>query len=141
MTMRLGFLSIVFASLVLYGCSAAESDRLNHDYPSPPSIKRMTEPGACQGGASLAAKSLPLPDFPRRAKRQGRQGWVVISLDVSADGSTRNVEVKRSVPRSIFDKATMKAVQNWQFEPPENSGLSKCLVFVSYRLGKVYIGR
>lgn len=125
----------------LFACSAAEPNRLNHDYPAPPSIKRLTEPGACPGGAALAAKYLPLPKFPRWAKRQQRQGWVVVSLDVRPNGTTNNVIIKRSAPRNIFDKTTIRAVQTWQFEPPKTGALSKCLVFISFRLGTVRIGQ
>ncbi len=133
--------TLVLSAALLVSCSAAQPGVPNHDFPAPPSVKRMSEPGACPGGAHLAAKSLALPKFPGRAKRQGRQGWVVVSLDVMADGRTQRVFVKRSAPRSIFDKTTVQAVQTWQFEPPTQDNLKGCLVFISYRLGKVYIGK
>jgi TonB family protein len=134
-------IACVMASMALLGCSAAQPGQLNHAFPAPPSVKRMTEAGACQGGAALAAIDLPVPKFPRRAKRQGRQGWVVISLDVTAEGYTSNVFVKRSAPRDIFDKTTIRAVQSWQFQPPGEDGLAGCLVFISYRLGSVHVGK
>ena len=133
----IGLLILCFG---LFACADAEAVRLNHDYPAPPSIKRLTEPGACQGGESLAAINLPLPKFPRRAKWQKRQGWVVISLDVAEDGTTKNVSARRSAPRDIFEKSAIRAVQTWQFEPPGEQGLNGCLVFISYRLGSVRIG-
>jgi len=127
--------------LVLGGCASKAGFRLNHDYPAPPSIKRLTEPGACQGGEALAARSLTLPKYPMFAKRQGRQGWVVTQLDVLPNGQTNNVAVKQSAPEGIFDHAAIKAVRQWQFAPVGGSGLSNCLVFINFRLGQVRIGR
>ncbi len=138
--MTLRFASIGLC-LGLIACTTDGPQPLNHDYPAPPSVKRLTEAGACQGGSTLAALDLPLPAFPRRAKRQGRQGWVVVSLDVSADGTTENVFAKRAAPPGIFDKTTIKAVRSWTFQPPQSGSLSNCLVFVSFRLGAVKIGK
>ncbi|PHR62357.1 MAG: hypothetical protein COA47_04635 [Robiginitomaculum sp.] len=139
-TMTFRFTSIGLC-LGLLACQTPAPAPLNHDYPAPPSVKRLTEAGACQGGSTLAALDLPVPAFPRRAKRQGRQGWVVVSLDVSSDGTTNNVFARRSAPPGIFDKTTVKAVGNWTFQPPQSGQLSGCLVFVSFRLGAVQIGK
>jgi periplasmic protein TonB len=127
--------------LVLGGCASKTGFRLNHDYPAPPSIKRLTEPGACRGGEALAARSLVLPKYPMFARRQGRQGWVVAQLDVLPNGQTSNVAVKQSAPEGIFDRSAIKAVRQWQFAPVGSTGLSNCLVFIDYRLGQVRIGR
>jgi len=128
-------------SLGIASCLSSEPTRLNHDYPAPPSVKRLTEAGACPGGEALSGVSITLPKFPWRAKRQARQGWAVVSLDVGIDGTTNNVFIKRSAPRSVFDRTSIKAVENWQFAPPGAEQLSGCLVFISYRLGKVTIGQ
>ncbi len=126
---------------LLAGCASNKGFRLNHDYPPPPSIKRLTEPGACQGGGALAALSLMTPSYPRSAKRQGRQGWVVINLNVLPDGQTGEVTVKQSAPPGIFDRSATKAVRQWRFSPVGKAGLHDCLVFIDYRLGQVRIGR
>ncbi len=134
-------LLLFIALIVLANCAPKGGFRLHHDYPSPPSIKRLTEPGACQGGDTLAALSLPLPKYPIFARRQGRQGWVVAKLDVLPNGQTDHVSVKQSAPEGVFDRSTVKAVRKWQFQPVRDAGLKNCLVFIDYRLGKVRIGR
>jgi periplasmic protein TonB len=133
-------LSGVVLSL-LGGCAANKSFRLNHDYPAPPSIKRLTEAGACQGGDKLAARELILPKYPTFARRQGRQGWVVAKLDVLPDGRTSAVSVKTSAPEGVFDRSALKAIRQWRFVPVGENGLHNCLVFIDYRLGQVRIGR
>ncbi len=127
--------------VLVIGCAPKNGFRLLHDYPAPPSIKRLTEPGACQGGETLAALSLTLPKYPMFARRQGRQGWVVAELDVLPDGQTSNVSVTRSAPEGVFDRSAKKAVRQWRFQPVGDKGLENCLVFIDYRLGQVRIGR
>lgn len=131
----------LIVGLILTGCATKNGFRLNHDYPAPPSIKRLTEPGACLGGEKLAAVDLSLPEYPLFAKRQGRQGWAVIRLDVLADGQTANVDIRQSAPGKIFDRVSKNAVRKWRFKPVGGKGLSHCLVFIDYRLGQVRIGQ
>ena len=61
-------------------------------------------------------------------------------LDVDASGQTRNVEVERSVPDGMFDKASEEAVENWTFEPPTSGALENCRVLLRYRAGSVTLG-
>ncbi len=132
---------IVMAAIMAIGGCAKKSFKLNHDYPAPPSVKRLTEPGACQGGGALAALDLPLPKYPGASRRAGRQGWVVVQLDVLPSGATHNVQVKQDAPEGMFDRSAIKGVQQWRFQPVGGEGLHNCLVFISYRLGQVRIGR
>ena len=129
------------APMVLAGCAGKNKFRLNHSYPAPPSIKHLTEPGACQGGEALAARKLTLPKYPFFARRSGRQGWVVARLDVLPDGRTANVAVKQSAPAGYFEHSAVNAVRKWRFAPVGKDGLHNCLVFIDYRLGQVRIGR
>ncbi|PHS28156.1 MAG: hypothetical protein COA84_02610 [Robiginitomaculum sp.] len=132
---------VLVALFVFVGCASKKPFRLSNAYPMPPSIKRLSEPGACQGGEALAARTLIVPKYPRFAKRQGRQGWVVAKLDVRPDGQTDAVSIKRSAPGGVFDGSAIKAIEKWQFAPVGGTGLKNCLVFIDYRLGQVRIGR
>ena len=67
-------------------------------YPPDPWVKGYSNPDDCLGGEKLAAIDFDLPDYPRRAFKSGRQGWVIVRLDVNASGETENVEVERAVP-------------------------------------------
>ncbi len=132
---------IPFIAILLAGCGGGHSFKVNHDYPLPPAIKRLTAPGACTGGGGLAAVSLPVPHYPASARRKGRQGWVVVSLDVTAQGTVNNVAVRQSAPGKIFDRSALRAVRQWVFRAPGGDGLHDCLVFIDYRLGAVRIGQ
>jgi len=60
-------------------------------------------------------------------------------LDVAQDGSTENVRVERAVPSGTFDNASIKAVEAWQFRPPE-APLYNCRVLLRYRQGVAMLG-
>lgn len=135
--MRAGIL-LLLSGFALASCGGAPKIQA---YPTPPSVKGLSEPGACTGGEKLAARHLVLPDFPKRALRQGRQGWVIVKLDVTPEGKTSNLTVRDSAPVGIFDKSALNAVAKWDFAPPGPKGLQGCLVFINYHMGKVAIGK
>lgn len=56
------------------------------------------------------------PIYPRRAAEQFIEGWVEIQFDIGPTGSTRNVRVRKSNPRGIFDKAAVQAVKKWKYK-------------------------
>ena len=135
----------IAAALALAACSTPFSgERVftpSGDYGFPPTPADYTEPGDCQGGSRLAADEVNDPEYPRAAFRRGQQGWVVLRLDVDAEGVTRNVEVLESQPRTgPFDRAARRTVRDWRFQPPGEPGLTRCVVVLDYRLGAGRIG-
>ena len=59
------------------------------------------------------------PDYPRGAERREIEGRVVITYSVTAEGETANLEVTESEPSGIFDRAALRAVEQWRFEPAD----------------------
>jgi protein TonB len=60
--------------------------------------------------------------YPNRARRKGIQGKVLVQFVVERDGSVSNVEVLRSVHKSL-DKRALKVVQTLPaFRPGEQGG-------------------
>jgi len=90
-------------------------------------VKGYSNLDDCLGGEKLAAREFALPSYPRRPFNSGRQGWVIMKLDVNENGITENVEVERSVPDGLFEGASREAVKNWTFEPPKEGALRNCL--------------
>lgn len=56
------------------------------------------------------------PEFPSRALRTGREGYVVIEYNVNPDGKVINATVVESSPKHLFEKAALKAIKKWQYE-------------------------
>lgn len=63
-------------------------------------------------------------DYPRMARAQGVQGYVVLSLLISAAGEIEKVQVLEAEPAGIFEDSAIKGVQNWRFEPAQYQGRS-----------------
>ena len=62
--------------------------------------------------------------YPRGARSQGLQGYVVLSLLISAAGEIEKVQVLEAEPSGIFEESAIQGVQNWRFEPAQYQGRS-----------------
>ena len=108
-------------------------------YPAPPNVERLIAPGDCQG-AQLAAAEAPFPDYPPRAWRNGRQGWVIVRFDVLASGEVDDAEIARSVPPDTFDREARRTVRNWRFRALQGvERLDNCVVMFEFRAGNVTV--
>ncbi|MFQ5949555.1 MAG: energy transducer TonB [Nitrospiria bacterium] len=63
-----------------------------------------------------------MPRYPFAARREGREGTVILRMKVLADGSVGEVAVERSSKFLDLDDAALDAVKKWQFEPPLQNG-------------------
>lgn len=136
--MRLVGLSL--AALILSSCATKDVFKPKSQYPPDPWVKGYSNPDDCLGGEKLAARRFDLPAYPRRSFNSGRQGWVIVRLDVSENGETENVDVERSVPDGLFEGASLAAVKQWQFQPPKDGALQNCRVLLRFRAGDVTLG-
>lgn len=132
-------LLLAFAAL-LTSCGSTSTFHPQSQYPPDPYVKGYADSDDCIGGESLAAIDLPMPEYPSRAFRTGRQGWAILRLDVGADGSVVSAVAQRSLPDGLFEKSAEHAARQWRFEPPADGGLTNCRVLVRYRLGEVSLG-
>jgi len=130
---------LLFLAAVLSACGSTTIFTPRSAYPPDPWVKGYSDPDDCIGGEALAAVKFEMPTYPKSAFRTGRQGWTIMRLDVAANGATENVRVERSVPGGTFDKASLEAVEAWQFRPPEVT-LSNCRVLLRYRAGEASLG-
>ena len=125
---------------VLTACATKNVFQPKSQYPPDPWVKGYSNPDDCLGGEKLAARNFELPPYPRRAFNSGRQGWVIMRLDVSALGETENVDVERSLPDGLFESASRQAVKSWTFRPPAGGVLKNCRILLRYRSGEVSLG-
>ena len=62
------------------------------------------------------------PRYPRRAHQRNQDGWVEVIFTVTPSGDTANIQVSRSEPKSVFERAATDAVEQWEFEPVQYRG-------------------
>lgn len=67
------------------------------------------------------AMAVPLhrvePMYPSKARRQQKQGYVVVAYDISETGKAINVQIIEAVPKRTFEKEVKKAMRRWKFKP------------------------
>ncbi len=76
------------------------------------------------GGFSMASAdgdAVPMvrvpPQYPERALQRGIEGRVLIEFTISKSGSVKDAKVIAYEPSSIFNKAAIKAVLQWKYNP------------------------
>ncbi|HET6656233.1 MAG TPA: TonB family protein [Gammaproteobacteria bacterium] len=96
---------------------------------TPPPRAPAPEPkpqSAGRGPALTGPPPVPVhivpPQYPRAAARRRAEGYVVVAFTVDSNGSTSDIEIVNSEPRSLFDKAARDAVQQWRFKPYRING-------------------
>ena len=62
------------------------------------------------------------PSYPRIAAQKGLSGYVQVIFDITAQGKTENIRVIDSQPKRIFDRAAVKAVSKWKYQPQTQDG-------------------
>jgi protein TonB len=62
------------------------------------------------------------PDYPIQARQKRIEGWVDVQFTVAMDGSVRNPVVLNADPKEIFDRAALKAVEGWKYNPKIQDG-------------------
>ncbi|MBE8168844.1 MAG: TonB family protein [Shewanella sp.] len=74
------------------------------------------------GAATALVQIAPL--YPVDAARDGKEGWVVLGFDISADGKVINTEILDAEPKKIFNNAARKALKNWRYQPKIEDGVA-----------------
>lgn len=59
----------------------------------------------------------PAPIYPQRARENGWEGLVMLSVHVQSDGKPGEVNVEKSSGYKILDDAAVNAVKKWLFKP------------------------
>ena len=73
-----------------------------------------------------------IPDYPKIARRDRIEGEVQVCFEITRNGQTRRIAVRKSTNR-VFEKPAMQAVRASRYEPlPSNtrlSGVKTCRTF------------
>jgi len=62
------------------------------------------------------------PDYPPKAKQRGISGWVELEFTIGPAGTVEDLKILRSNPRGVFDRATLRAVRRWRYNPKMVAG-------------------
>jgi protein TonB len=57
------------------------------------------------------------PTYPQEALMRGVEGWVEVSLQVTAAGNVVAPRVEATSRGRIFNRAALAAVEQWKYEP------------------------
>ncbi|RLA34321.1 MAG: hypothetical protein DRR11_02140 [Gammaproteobacteria bacterium] len=86
------------------------------------------------GGIAIARELTPLvrfpPEYPARARNNEVEGFVMLRFTVTETGSVADPEVLRSEPPGLFDRAAIRAVLRWKYQPQLANG--KPISVISY---------
>lgn len=64
----------------------------------------------------------PAPPYPEHARREGREGRVLLRVLVDPEGRSKTVEVRLSSGSDVLDRAAEEAVKRWRFVPARSGG-------------------
>jgi periplasmic protein TonB len=59
----------------------------------------------------------PKPKYPDMARRDGKEGRVLLRVLINEEGRTASVEVNRSSGAEALDQAAVEAIKRWRFSP------------------------
>jgi protein TonB len=57
------------------------------------------------------------PQYPESAVRKNIEGFVIVEFDVHETGGVINPDVLVSVPAGVFDRASIRALERWRYQP------------------------
>jgi protein TonB len=79
----------------------------------------------------------PRPVYPESARREGREGSVLLRVLIDDQGRSKQVEVNRSSGSDALDRAAAEAIKRWRFHPArhgENPVESWVRIPIEFRL-------
>jgi protein TonB len=107
-------------SVVIPTATASIRDLL----PSPIGTEGIQIPGApvkINMAAIEDREATPLvrvnPVYPSRALQRGVEGWVEIEFTIDASGGVSNPRVLDAKPPVTFNRAALRAIERWKYEP------------------------
>ncbi|MFC4309667.1 TonB family protein [Steroidobacter flavus] len=93
--------------------------------PAPAEVEpiAVAEPPAPAGEPKLIR--MVQPQYPQEALMRGIEGWVDVSLQISAAGDVVEPRVEDTSRGRIFNRAALAAVEQWKYEPRSDGSTSE----------------
>jgi periplasmic protein TonB len=83
-------------------------------------------PGTGHAEATLTQaryRETPQPHYPDSARREGKEGRVLLSVLVDEEGRAKAIEVNTSSGHDTLDQAATEALKKWRFVPARAGGI------------------
>jgi len=74
------------------------------------------------------------PEYPPRARQQGIEGWVDVEFTITPVGTVQDPVVIGANPTYVFDRAALRAVRKWRYNPKTENGVAVARSGVQVRL-------
>lgn len=118
--------------LFAFGSYTAQAEPANLQPPaaSSTSAAAPSTPASAQDAAFVPPRAIPSsvmtnwPVYTEAARRAHREGVVLLSVTISADGTPLDVKVLRSSNFADLDVAAVIAVHKWKFTPATLNGVA-----------------
>lgn len=77
--------------------------------------------GSGDGDATSTPYYKIKPKYPREALLEGKEGWVLLQIDITEEGEVENVEVLDGENTKTFQYEARRAVGKWKYRPTLNA--------------------
>lgn len=75
------------------------------------------------------ALSKQAPEYPDRARRLGKNGYVKVRYDIDEDGRVQNIEFVEASPKGMFERDVKRAMNRWKYEKLPAKGYTTEIYF------------
>ena len=62
------------------------------------------------------------PQYPLRASERGIEGWVEVQFTISRAGTVKDPVVLNAKPQNMFNRAALRAIRKWKYNPKIEDG-------------------
>ncbi|MGH0029841.1 MAG: energy transducer TonB [Myxococcota bacterium] len=97
-------------------------------------LEKATSLGAGGADRDIVPLVRVEPDYPPRARQRGIEGYVDLEFTISPVGTVQNPRVIGAQPAIVFDRAALRAVRKWKYNPKIEGGVPVARTGVQVRL-------
>ena len=120
------FISLITATTILSGCANTQSKVVSENsgvikYESRCGQHEYTKEEHLANSVHEMLLSTKPPKYPRKAARNGIEGYTKLEFDISPEGTPINISVIEAYPSAVFNSAAIKSFSSWRYKPKASS--------------------